>query len=152
MAVAQARLLLYLHSSQQPFGAQVLSESHDEIANSDVPRSIQAIADKFQSLSDAKERYKLLLKYAKSLPAMNASDKISTNRVMGCTSEVWMTAKLDKNNRVQFNGDSNSELTRGLCALLVESMSGLTPQDVLQVWSLPYFNQSCHICSGILWS
>lgn len=112
---------------------KVLSESHDEIAGTDVPSSIQAIADKFQSLSDAKERYKLLLKYAKSLSAMNASDKISTNRVMGCTSEVWMTAKLDKNNRVQFNGDSNSELTRGLCALLVESMSGLTPPEVLQV-------------------
>ena len=114
---------------------QVLSESPHKTAVGSVPSSIQAIADKFQSLSDPKERYKLLLKYAKSLPIMNASDKISTNRVMGCTSEVWMTARLDKNNKVLFNGDSNSELTSCLCALLGQGMSDLTPQEVLQVWS-----------------
>lgn len=113
--------------------AQVQSEDHGSIAADSIPSSIQAIADQFQSLSDAKERYKLLLKYAKRLPTMNASDKTSANRVMGCTSEVWMTASLDSNNRVQFAGDSNSELTRGLCALLVEGMSGLAPEEVLQV-------------------
>ena len=52
---------------------------------------------------------------------------------MGCTSEVFMTASLDKQNRVQFAGDSDSELTRGLCSVLVQGMSGLTPAEVLQV-------------------
>ena len=75
------------------------------------------------------------MKYAKKLPALDASNKVSTNRVMGCTSEVWMTASLDSSNRVQFAGDSDSELTRGLCAVLVQSMSGLKPEEVLQVCS-----------------
>ena len=44
-----------------------------------------------------------------------------------------MTARLDDDNRVQFAGDSNSELTRGLCAVLVKAMSGMTPNEVLQV-------------------
>jgi len=83
-------------------------------------------------MSDPKERYKLLLKYARTLPALDASKKVSTNRVMGCTSEAWMTASLDDSNRVQFSGDSDSELTRGLCALLVQLMSGLKPEEVLQ--------------------
>lgn len=98
-----------------------------------LPKRIQCIADEFQSVSDPKERYKLLLKYARTLPALDASKKVPTNRVMGCTSEVWMTASLDDSNRVQFSGDSDSELTRGLCALLVQLMSGLKPEEVLQV-------------------
>ena len=100
-----------------------------------IPGSIQRIVDEFQSVSDPKQRYKLLVKYAKKLPALDASHKVSTNRVMGCTSEVWMTATLDGSNRVQFAGDSDSELTRGFCAVLVQSMSGLKPEEVLQVRS-----------------
>ena len=42
-------------------------------------------------------------------------------------------ATLDPQGRVQFGGDSDSELTRGLCALLVQGLSGLTPEEVLQV-------------------
>lgn len=104
-----------------------------EVQHNEVPSGIQRILDEFQFVSDPKERYKLLLRYAKKLPALDASHKVATNRVMGCTSEVFMTASLDKQNRVQFVGDSDSELTRGLCAILVQGMSGLTPTEVLQV-------------------
>lgn len=104
-----------------------------EVQHDKVPSAVQRILDEFQSVSDPKERYKLLLRYAKKLPALDAYHKIATNRVMGCTSEVFMTASLDKQNRVQFAGDSDSELTRGLCAVLVQGMSGLTPAEVLQV-------------------
>ena len=110
------------------FQAAFLHHEHDEL-----PRAVQCTVDEFQSVSDPKERYKLLLRYAKRLPALDESHKIATNRVMGCTSEVFMTASLDSQRRVQFAGDSNSELTRGLCAVLVQSMSGLTPAEVLKV-------------------
>ena len=104
-----------------------------EVQHDDVPSAVQCILDEFQSALDPKERYKLLLRYARKLPALDASHKVATNRVMGCTSEVFMTASLDKQNRVQFAGDSDSELTRGLCSILVQGMSGLTPAEVLQV-------------------
>ena len=108
--------------------ASVLQVQQDE-----VPRALQQILEEFQSVSDPKVRYKLLLRYAQKLSALAPSQKVATNRVMGCTSEVFMTASLDKQNRVQFAGDSDSELTRGLCAVLIQGMSGLTPAEVLQV-------------------
>ena len=107
--------------------------SSPEVQYNKVPSAVQHILDEFQSVSDPKERYKLLLRYARKLPALDVSHKVATNRVMGCTSEVFMTASLDKQNRVQFAGDSDSELTRGLCAVLIQGMSGLTPAEVLQV-------------------
>jgi len=106
-----------------------------QLQQDEVPRAVQHVLDSFQSISSPKERYKLLLKYAKKLPALDASHRVATNRVMGCTSEVFMTASLDEQRRVQFAGDSDSELTRGLCAVLIQAMSGMTPAEVLQVSS-----------------
>ena len=44
-----------------------------------------------------------------------------------------MHAELDAAGRVRFAADSDSELTRGLAAVLVRALSGLTPAEVQQV-------------------
>ena len=49
--------------------------------------------------------------------------------------QVWVSAELDASGRVQFSGTSDSDLSKGLCAVLVAALSGLTPEEVLQVWS-----------------
>lgn len=47
--------------------------------------------------------------------------------------QVWISAELDASGRVRFSGTSDSGLSRGLCAVLVAALSGLTPEEVLQV-------------------
>lgn len=47
--------------------------------------------------------------------------------------QAWMDACLDGSGRVQLSGDSDSALTRGLVAVLLHSLSGLTPEEVLAV-------------------
>ena len=47
--------------------------------------------------------------------------------------QVWVTAELDSRGRVRLGADSDSELTRGLAAVLVRCLSGLTPGELLQV-------------------
>lgn len=47
--------------------------------------------------------------------------------------QVWVHAEMDPAGRVRFAADSDSELTRGLAAVLVKALSGLTPEEVLQV-------------------
>lgn len=47
--------------------------------------------------------------------------------------QAWMDARLDGSGRVQLSGDSDSALTRGLVAVLMHSLSGLTPEEVLAV-------------------
>ena len=56
-----------------------------------------------------------------------------------CAAQVWVTAELDSRGRVRLGVDSDSELTRGLAAVLVRCLSGLTPEELLQVaasWGL----------------
>ena len=47
--------------------------------------------------------------------------------------QAWIAAGLDDSGRVQLSGDSDSALTRGLVAVLMCTLSGLTPEEVLSV-------------------
>jgi sulfur transfer protein SufE len=46
---------------------------------------------------------------------------------------VWVSASLDAAGRLHYRGWSDSEVTRGLLALLSTSLSGCTPEEVVQV-------------------
>lgn len=47
--------------------------------------------------------------------------------------QVWLLADLDSSGCVQFQVDSDSEVTKGIAALMVEALSGCTPADVRKV-------------------
>jgi len=61
------------------------------------------------------------------------------------TLQVWVDAELDKDGRVQFVADSDSEVTRGLAAVLVAALSGLTPAQVIEVTKSASVFSSHHI-------
>lgn len=94
---------------------------------------MSAILSRFQGITDIKEKAKLLAFYAAQLEPFPEADKTNTNRVMGCTAQVWVTTKLDTNGRVVYNGTSDSDLTRGLCGVLCAALSGMTPEEVIEV-------------------
>ncbi|CAL8471866.1 g11408 [Coccomyxa elongata] len=97
------------------------------------PVSIDSIAEQLKAAGGPKERAQLLLELAKSLPPFPADARTMANRVMGCTAQVWVDAELNSSGRVQFSADSDSDVTRGLAAVLVTALSGLTPAQVLEV-------------------
>eukprot|EP00887_Chlorella_sp_A99_P001402 scaffold8.g1402.t1 len=95
---------------------------------------MRAFAEELAAAGDAKERSRLLLSYAQRLPALAAEERRDANRVMGCTAQVWLSSKLDPaSGLMAFAADSDSELTRGLAAIVCQSLSGLTPDQVLEV-------------------
>eukprot|EP00798_Chlamydomonas_sp_ICE-L_P025242 gene25242-10888_t len=94
---------------------------------------ILTILSRFEGVNDVKEKAKLINEYAKQLEPFPESEKTASNRVMGCTAQVWVSAKLDDGGRLVYTGTSDSELTRGLCGVLVSALSGLTPSEVDRV-------------------
>lgn len=97
-----------------------------------LPISLARIVQRFQRQSQPKHRYEQLLWFAKRLEEFSESDKAPENKVPGCVSQVYITAQLD-DGKVWFQGDSDSQLVKGLVALLVEGLNGLTPAEILQV-------------------
>jgi cysteine desulfuration protein SufE len=97
-----------------------------------LPPALAKIVQRFQRATEPKRRYEQLIWYAQKLPELPEADKIPENKVPGCVSQVYVTAQLI-DNQVTFQGDSDSQLTKGLLALLVEGLNGLTPTEIMTV-------------------
>lgn len=95
--------------------------------------AFQEILADFGGAGSQAERLQLLLQYGSTLPHMSEVAKCTANRVMGCTSQVWLTAELDVAGRVRLAADSDAALTRGLAAVVLRALSGLTPAELLEV-------------------
>jgi sulfur transfer protein SufE/stress-induced morphogen len=102
----------------------------------------------FESIGDDKLRYKQLLYMANQLAPMGEEYQIDSNKVPGCLSTVYIHATLDKTNAnsnaggenaaaappvVNYMGDSDGLLTKGLVALLVRGFSGNTAESIQHV-------------------
>ncbi len=97
-----------------------------------LPPNLAKIVQRFQRASEPKRRYEQLIWYGQRLQAFPESDKVPENKVAGCVSQVYITAALE-DGKVIFQGDSDSQLTKGLVGLLVEGLNGLTPSEIVQL-------------------
>jgi cysteine desulfuration protein SufE len=97
-----------------------------------LPDSLARIVERFGRRTNPKQRYEQLLWYAKRLKEMPEDDKTPENKVPGCTSQVFITANLE-DDKVWYQGDSDAQLVKGLVALLIEGLNGLTPDEILQI-------------------
>ncbi|XP_024971112.1 quinolinate synthase, chloroplastic [Cynara cardunculus var. scolymus] len=92
---------------------------------------LQSLASEFNSISEPIDRVKRLLHYANVLPLFDDSVKITANRVMGCTAQVWLDVRMDADGKMRFLADSDSEITKGFCSCLISVLDGATPEEVL---------------------
>ncbi|XP_052210222.1 sufE-like protein 1, chloroplastic/mitochondrial [Diospyros lotus] len=99
----------------------------------ELPPKLQEIVKLFQAVSEPKAKYEQLLFYGKNLNPLDARFKTSENKVQGCVSQVWVRAYFDDEKNVVFEADSDSVLTKGLAALLVQGLSGRPVQEILRV-------------------
>jgi cysteine desulfuration protein SufE len=94
------------------------------------PASIDKLVDRFQRVSDPKRRYEQLLWFAKKLEAFPETEKTPENKVPGCVSQVYVIANLE-DGKVHYQGDSDAQITKGLVALLIQGLNGLTPTEIV---------------------
>ncbi|AKG22291.1 SufE family protein [Calothrix sp. 336/3] len=97
-----------------------------------LPANLAKIVKRFQRATDQKSRYEQLIWYGQKLKDFPEVDKTPENKVPGCVSQVYVTAHLEED-RVIYQGDSDSQLTKGLVGLLMEGLNGLTPAQITQL-------------------
>lgn len=97
------------------------------------PLKLSSLISEFQSLPQSIDRVKRLLDYASTLPPFPAAERTLSNRVMGCTAQVWLSASMNPSRTMSFWVDSDSEITKGFCACLISVLDGATPEEVLSV-------------------
>lgn len=94
--------------------------------------ALDKIVERLGSTSDPKRRYEYVLWLAKKLKALPKEEQTDDIRVRGCVSQVFVRGDLE-DGVMRWCGDSDALITKGLLALLIQGLDGLTPEQIQAV-------------------
>lgn len=87
------------------------------------------IIEEFSMFDDWMDKYALLIDLGNSLEPLNDKFKTPQNIIEGCQSRVWLNAEL-KDGIISFQGESDAVLVKGIVSLLINVLSGHTPDEI----------------------
>lgn len=90
----------------------------------------QAIIQEFAECGDNwLQKYQHLIKMGNDMPEMDLQHKNDGNLIKGCQSQVWLRS-YQKNGNVHFEVDCDSQIIKGIAAVLVKILSGNKPEEI----------------------
>ena len=96
--------------------------------------TIESITDDFGFLDDWEDRYRYVIELGRKLAPLDESARIAANKVQGCASQVWIETNVSgpsDNPRLDFVGDSDALIVKGLIAIVFALLSGRTAREIL---------------------
>jgi cysteine desulfuration protein SufE len=89
-----------------------------------LPAAARQALDSFTAASGWEARARLLLQWGERLEPLNEAERIESNRVHGCESQVWLVGER-REGHWHFRATSDARLIRGLLAVLLVRVDGL---------------------------
>ena len=89
------------------------------------------IIDELSGLDDWMDRYAYIIDLGNSLPPIDEKLKTPLAHHEGCQSRVWLDATLDDQGKLNFTADSDAIIVKGIISMLIDVLSGHTPQEIL---------------------
>src|ERR1700730_1545191 len=107
--------------------------------------TIDEIRENFALLDDWDDRYRYVIELGRMLAPMPATEHSKQNKVQGCASQVWLSKRIDRKGGdeavLNYLGDSDAHIVRGLIAILLTPYSGHTPQQILATDAIALFDE-----------
>lgn len=88
------------------------------------------IIEEFSLFEDQMDRYEYIIDIGKKLPPLEKKYQVNDFLVQGCQSKVWLHA-FAKEDKIFYEADSNTAITKGIIALLIRVLSGRDPKEVV---------------------
>lgn len=88
------------------------------------------VIEEFSDFGDWMDKYALLIDLGNSLPPLEEKYKTESNLIEGCQSRVWLQADY-VDGKILFKGESDAVIVKGIVSLLINIISGHTPQEIL---------------------
>ncbi|MDO5528106.1 MAG: SufE family protein [Paracoccus sp. (in: a-proteobacteria)] len=88
----------------------------------------EIVAD-FEFMDDWEDRYRHLIELGRAMPPMAPELQVPATKVEGCASQVWILPRID-GGRLDFVGDSDAMIVRGLIAVLHALVAGERAEDI----------------------
>lgn len=90
----------------------------------------EEIISEFEFLEDWLDKYQQIIDKGLENPGIDEKYKSPEYLIEGCQSKVWVFAEY-KEGKVYYQGESNTDIAGGIVSMLVEILSGQTPDDIL---------------------
>ena len=89
------------------------------------------IIAEFEFLTDWLDKYELIIDKGNANNGIDAQYKTDQYLIEGCQSKVWVHAEY-RDGKVYYEGESNTEIVGGIISMLVDVLSGETPDAILE--------------------
>ena len=98
--------------------------------------TLDAIRSDFALLDDWEDRYRYVIELGRGLPPLPEALRTEANKVRGCASQVWLASAVRRANPasaplLEFQGDSDAHIVRGLIAILFALYSGKPAREIV---------------------
>jgi cysteine desulfuration protein SufE len=108
--------------------------------------SIEQILDDFDVLDSWDDRYRYVIELGKALPPLPEGAHVDRNKVQGCASQVWFVSEVKPPANgggpvMEFRGDSDAHIVKGLIAILFALYSGQPARKILETDAIAVFNR-----------
>ena len=94
--------------------------------------TFEDVIDNFELLDDWDARYAYLVELGEALPTLDDAYRTEENRVQGCISKVWVAATPAEDGTIDYVGDCDTAIIKGVLALMIELLSGRTASEIEQ--------------------
>ncbi len=95
-----------------------------------IDETLAELVEEFDLLGDWEGRIEYVIDLGKDLPPLPEEARIEANKVPGCAAQVWLSTRAE-GDRLFFDADSDSALSKGNIALLLRLYSGRLPAEIL---------------------
>ena len=86
----------------------------------------------FALLENWEDRYRYIIEAGKQMHPLDQALKVPATKVDGCASQVWLHLTI-VNGELNFYGDSDAMIVKGLIFVLKSLFNGLKPKDILEI-------------------
>jgi cysteine desulfuration protein SufE len=111
-----------------------------------LPPILEKRFNQFKKIDNKTKMFERIISLGKKLPAYPAEAQTEENLVKGCASVTYVKGTL-AGEVMNYQGDSNSHLVKGLLALLIEGFNDVAPADILK--ADPKFIQDMGLSSAL---
>lgn len=93
----------------------------------------EELIENFSLFDDWEERYAYLIDLGRKLDPLPDEDRTPESKVEGCMSQVWLVSAVEPGAPpvVRYRADSDSQIVRGLIAVLMTAYSGETADRIV---------------------
>ena len=107
--------------------------------------TIDEIIENFSLLDEWDDRYRYVIELGRMLTPLPEQVRTEHNKVQGCASQVWLSTAVKPDGKggpvLDFVGDSDAHIVRGLISILFAIYSGKHARDILSTDAVAIFER-----------